>query len=190
MEAEVIFESRVHGGKHLDVGARGEELVARPGEQEHVNVIVHARPQDGILELPHHFIGIGVGRRVVHLDYRHARVGAVVDQLLGGFCAYRLDCGCHMRCSFENSFTSLELWDLTSALLAGWNRLGIRHAGKYRPSRAPAPPRLRPPADYARCKSSSSCRTGSARQCDWKILILAPASAHPPVPGRCGNTRA
>ena len=90
VQAEVILERRIDRGQHLDVRASGEKLVAHAGEHDHVHIVIHARPEDGLVELAVHFVGVGVRRRIVHLDHGHAGVGAIVDELLGGFAGGRL----------------------------------------------------------------------------------------------------
>ena len=97
VQAEVVLEGRIDAGQHLDVRARGEELVARAGQHDHVDVVVHARLEDGLIELAVHFVGVSIGRRIEHLDHGHAAVGAVVDQCLRGFAGGRLHCGCHVE---------------------------------------------------------------------------------------------
>ena len=101
VQAEVILERRVDAGQHLDVRASGEKLVARTGEHDDVNVVVHACFQDGLVELTVHFIGVGVGGRIEHLDHRDAAIGAVVDQLLRAFARCRLQCSSHVPNSFS-----------------------------------------------------------------------------------------
>ena len=56
------------------------------GEQDDVDVVVHARLEDGLVELAVHLVGVGVGRRIVHLDHGDTVFDAVVDEGLGGFC--------------------------------------------------------------------------------------------------------
>jgi hypothetical protein len=79
MQAEIIFESGVNAGQHLDVGAGGEELVTRAREHNHIHAVVHAGLQDGVIELPVHLVGIGIGGWIAHLDHCDACVGAVFD---------------------------------------------------------------------------------------------------------------
>ena len=68
VQAEVVLEGRIDAGQHLDVRAGGEELVARARQHDHVDVVVHARRQDRIVQLPVHLVGVGVGGRIEHLD--------------------------------------------------------------------------------------------------------------------------
>ena len=96
VQAEIIFERRIDAGEHLDVRARGEKLVARAGQHDDVDVVVHARLEDGLVELAVHFVGVGIGRGIAHLDHGDAAVGAVVDELLGGFAGCGLHCSCHV----------------------------------------------------------------------------------------------
>ena len=51
MQTEVILEGRVNAGQHADVRARGKELVARAGNDDHIGVIVHTRLQNGSIHL-------------------------------------------------------------------------------------------------------------------------------------------
>ena len=81
MQAEVVLELRRDLGKHLDVRAGGEELVAGAAEHDDVDVVVHTRIQDARIELLVHFVGVGVGRGVVQLEDRDAFFHPVVDEI-------------------------------------------------------------------------------------------------------------
>ena len=83
VQAEVILEGGINAGQHLDVRARREELVTRSREQDHVDIVIHASRQDGVVQLPVHLVSIGIGGRVRHLNDADAAVLAVVDQLFG-----------------------------------------------------------------------------------------------------------
>ena len=85
MEAEVILERRVDARQHFDVCTRGEELIAYACEHDYIDVVIHAGFEDGFVELAVHLVGIGVGGRIVHFDDSNAAIGAVVDELFGGF---------------------------------------------------------------------------------------------------------
>ena len=80
MQAKVIFESRIDAGQHPDVRARRKKLVTGAGEQDDVNVVVHAGPQDGVIELAIHFVGVSIRRRIVDLDYGYPAIHAIVDE--------------------------------------------------------------------------------------------------------------
>ena len=68
VEAEVVFEGRRHLRQHRDVGARAEELLARAGDDDDVDGLVHPRAQDGRVELLHHLVRVGVRGRVVERE--------------------------------------------------------------------------------------------------------------------------
>src|SRR5262245_10051978 len=82
MEAEVVLECWIDAVQHLDVCAGGEEFVTYSGEQDHVDVVVHARLKDGVIELPVHLIGVSICRWIVHLNDRDAGIVTVIDQSL------------------------------------------------------------------------------------------------------------
>ena len=82
VQAEEVLEAGRDGVQHPDVGAGREEPVALAAQDDDVHVVVEAGLQDGLVELPHHRVGVGVRRRVVHLDDRDAVGGAVVNDLL------------------------------------------------------------------------------------------------------------
>jgi hypothetical protein len=57
-----------------------------PAQHDHVHVLVEARLQDGVVEVAHHLVGVGVRRRIGELDPGHGVLDAIVDELgLGGF---------------------------------------------------------------------------------------------------------
>src|SRR5205823_10976454 len=68
MQAEVILEGWIDAGQHPYVRARRKKLVTGATEQYDVNVIVHAGPQDGLIELAIHFVGVSIRRRIIHLN--------------------------------------------------------------------------------------------------------------------------
>ena len=72
VQAEVVLERRIGVLEHADVGAGAEELLAGADEHDHVDRGVHARRQYRVVELAHHLVRVGVGRRVVQLEHRHA----------------------------------------------------------------------------------------------------------------------
>ena len=51
-----------------------EKFLARAGQHDDMNVVVHARREDGVVELPVHLIAVGIGRRIVQLDDGNARL--------------------------------------------------------------------------------------------------------------------
>ena len=71
-------------------------------EDDHVRALVHPRLQDRGVELLHHFVRIGIRRRVVQFDNRDAAIHSVVDQLL---LVNRLR-GCHHRLHLSNDSTA------------------------------------------------------------------------------------
>ena len=86
VEAEVVLEDRVDGLQHVDVGARAEELLARAAQHEDVHVLVESRLENGVVEVAHHLVGVGVRGRIDERDPGHAVLHAVVHQLgLRGF---------------------------------------------------------------------------------------------------------
>ena len=72
VQAEVVLELGIRLLEHSDVGAGAEELLTRPAEHDDVDRRVHARGEDGRVDLEHHLVGIGVRRRIVQLDRRDA----------------------------------------------------------------------------------------------------------------------
>ena len=80
MQAEVVLEVRVRVLEHVDVGAGAEELLAAPLEDEDVDLLVEARLQDREVELPHHLVGVGVGRRIVEGQIGDPLLDLVVNQ--------------------------------------------------------------------------------------------------------------
>jgi hypothetical protein len=80
VQAEVVLEGRVRRLEHVDVGAGAEELLARAGEHDHVHVVVEARLEDRRVELAHHLVGVGVGRRVVEGQVGDPLADLVVHQ--------------------------------------------------------------------------------------------------------------
>jgi hypothetical protein len=82
VQAKVILEAGRRLFEHVDVGAGADEFLTRAGQHDHVHTIVHARGQNGIVYLAHHFVGIRIGRRVVELDDGDAVGDAVADLLV------------------------------------------------------------------------------------------------------------
>ena len=95
VQAEVVLECGIDAGQHLDICASGEKLLSRPGEHDHVRIVVHAGFEDCVIELAVHLIGVGIGRRIVQFDHGHAAIDTVVEQWSGGLLGHRLNCGCH-----------------------------------------------------------------------------------------------
>src|SRR5438093_6339066 len=86
VEAEVVLERRIHGLEHVDVRAGAEKLLPRPPDHEHVDALLEARLEDGVVEIAHHLVGVGVGRWIRELESGDTVLDAVIDELgLGGF---------------------------------------------------------------------------------------------------------
>jgi hypothetical protein len=93
VQAEVILKGGIHLRKHADIGAGGEEFVACPGQQDHVGIVIHARLQNGVIELAIHLIGVRIGRRIVQGQNGNAAIHAILHQC---FCFRRCSsCCCH-----------------------------------------------------------------------------------------------
>ena len=105
VQAKVIFELRRNAGQHLDVRARRKKLFARPTQDEDMDGIVHARLEDGSVELLHHLVGVGVGRRVVYLDPGQPLVGGVMDERPSGGGG-----GCRSHEDLLDKFSLLASW--------------------------------------------------------------------------------
>src|ERR1700730_13319621 len=86
VKTEVVFEVRVGLRKHGNARTRGEKVLARASNNDDMDVLVHARPQNCIVELKHHFMGITVDRRIVHFEDGHAVLHTVLDELLRADC--------------------------------------------------------------------------------------------------------
>ena len=79
VQAEEVLEPRRDGVQHPDVRAGGEEAVSLAAQDDHVHFVIEAGLQDGVVQLAHHRVRVGVGRRVVHLDDRDPVLGPVLD---------------------------------------------------------------------------------------------------------------
>jgi hypothetical protein len=79
MKAEIILEAWRHLRKHLNVGARAEELLTFAGDQNHLNSFVHARIENRAIELLHHFVAVRVRGRIVERDDRDAVRDLVIE---------------------------------------------------------------------------------------------------------------
>src|SRR5262249_43513080 len=66
VQAEVILEGRIDTGEHLDIRAGGEKLVSGTGQDDDVDVIVHTRFENGVVELTVHLVCVGVRGRIEH----------------------------------------------------------------------------------------------------------------------------
>ncbi len=108
VQTEVVLEGGIDAGQHLDIGAGGKKLVARAGEHDHVHVVVHARFENRLVQLPVHLVGVGIRRRIGQLDDGHAAIDAVVDQLFRSLAAGRLHCSCHGQTPFRNRNVSFR----------------------------------------------------------------------------------
>src|SRR6266566_2471312 len=97
VQAEVILEGRIDAGQHLDIRAGGKKLISSAGEQDDIDIIVHASFEDGVIELAVHFIGIGIRWRIVHFDYPDAFIGTVIDELFRSLASCGLHCSRHVR---------------------------------------------------------------------------------------------
>ena len=91
VQAEEILEPRRDLVEHPNVRARGEELVALAADDDHMDAVVETRLQDRIIQLPHHFVGVGIRRRIVELDDREPFLRAVLNERLD----LRFGHGCH-----------------------------------------------------------------------------------------------
>ncbi len=90
MQAEVILEGGIDGREHLDVCAGREKLVACAGQDDDVDVVLHARAENGGIELLIHLVGVGVRGGIAHFDDRYSTIGSIVHQLLCAFTGSRL----------------------------------------------------------------------------------------------------
>jgi hypothetical protein len=80
VQAEVVLEVRVGRLQHVDVGAGAEELVAFALQNDHVHVLVEPGLENAVVELTHHLVRIGIGRRVVEGDVGDPFSDLVVNQ--------------------------------------------------------------------------------------------------------------
>ena len=80
METEEVFEARGDLVQHPDVGAGGEELLAVPPDHDDVRFFGHPGVEDRLVQLAHHFVGVGVGRWVVERDDRETILHFIIDQ--------------------------------------------------------------------------------------------------------------
>ncbi len=80
VQAEVVLEVRVRRLEHVDVGAGAEDLLAGAGEHDDVDRRVEAGLEDAVVELAHHLVGVGVGRRVVEGEVGDPLPDLVVHQ--------------------------------------------------------------------------------------------------------------
>ena len=81
VQAEVVLECGIGLGQHLNVRARTKELLTGACQDDDVNIFVHARLKNGVVQLPVHRVAVGVGGRIVQLENGNSRVNSVVDQL-------------------------------------------------------------------------------------------------------------
>ncbi len=68
MKAEGVLEARRRAVEHVDVGARAEELLPGAAQNDHVNRVVHAGVEYRRVELFHHLVAVGIGRRGMKLQ--------------------------------------------------------------------------------------------------------------------------
>src|SRR5580704_11448811 len=80
MQAKIIFEFRSGGGEHRDARAGAKEFVALAAQDDYVNTFVHARLEDGGIELLHQFIAVSIGRGIIEFENRDTVIDAVVKQ--------------------------------------------------------------------------------------------------------------
>ena len=128
VQAKVVLEGRVDAGQHFYIRAGREELVAYASEDDHVDVVIHAGFEDGIVKLTVHLVGVGVSRRVVHLNHSNARISAVVNELFGGFSGGGLDSGSHeflLQASFVRHDGRRRTTDPSLVLGFACGRLGM-----------------------------------------------------------------
>ena len=121
VQAKEVLKRGVDAGQHLYVRAGGEKLISRSGQHKDIDVVVHARFQDGLVELPVHFVGVSVRRRIIQLDDSDAAVGTVIDQLFTDLLGRGLDrsrhevllcgvdCSPFFRVAFDRKVGSHEL---------------------------------------------------------------------------------
>jgi hypothetical protein len=92
VQAEIIFVGGIGLGEHGNTRARAEELLPGAADKKHVDILVHARLENGGVELLHHFVAVGVGGGIVQFENRDAVFDAVSDELFASDCR----CGCHI----------------------------------------------------------------------------------------------
>ena len=95
MKTKIVLEGWIDAVQHLDIRACREEFVARSREQDHVHIIVHARLENGVIQLPVHLVGVSVRRWIIHLNNSNAGIVTVINQSLlrfGGSSCHMLFC--------------------------------------------------------------------------------------------------
>src|SRR5262249_34936462 len=105
MQAEIVFEGWIDAGQHLDVGAGGEKFVARPGQEQDVDVVVHARLQDALVDLPVHLVGVGIGGGVGWFGYGNSVFNAIIVHGLGFRCG---GCGHGAKAPYEFPYPRID----------------------------------------------------------------------------------
>ena len=108
VQTEEISELRGRRQQHLDVRARAEEFIAGAADDYDMNVFIEPSFENRIIQIAHHFVCVGVRRRVVQFNDRNAVLSAVVDQLV------------------FHRFSSHDLVPFTVARLIRRDRDGIR----------------------------------------------------------------
>src|SRR5712692_184556 len=88
VQTEVVLESRIGLREHGNAGPSAEKFVARPANQQDVNTLIHARLEDGRVELLHHLVAIGVCRRIVQFEYGDSPFKPVFHEF------FRVHCQC------------------------------------------------------------------------------------------------
>src|SRR5262249_55843152 len=80
VQTEEVAELRSRALQHLYVCTSAEKLIASAANDYDVHILVQSGLEYAVIQVPHHIVGIGIGRWVVQLDYRYALIGPVVDQ--------------------------------------------------------------------------------------------------------------
>ena len=90
MQAEIVFERWGDTREHLDVRTGAEKLFAVAGDDDHLDSFVHPCLEYARVKRLHHFVGIGVCRRIVQGQKRDAVLRSILDQIAGCFYFSRL----------------------------------------------------------------------------------------------------
>ena len=72
MKAKIVFKVWRHFGQHPDVRSGAEKLIAVPGDDNYMNVVIHPRIKNPAIQLLHHLIAVSVRRRIVERHKRNA----------------------------------------------------------------------------------------------------------------------
>src|SRR5712692_8286532 len=82
VQAEVILELGARRPKHVDIRTGAEKFLARAAQNDHMSAVIHPHAEDRRVELLHHFVRIGIGRRIVQVQYRNAILDPVMNEFL------------------------------------------------------------------------------------------------------------